>query len=299
MLHLLPKNKYPLKYISSGNLVSENGFVHPRRNLDTFVLLFGLKGEMFITQGSSQFTLSPNSYVVLFPGIEHYGTQPSNGELSYLWCHFQLTNSNCSYMQTDEVIQLINNAINDKRENLLLDVYILSEYGQLSGHGRTELLFHQVLDIAKERAYSHFSADYALSLLVLEISNQFFRFAIEESVERTKTKMRIYQITEWLRTNYNECCSLQALAERFNYHPAYLSASFKKSTGMTLVKYVTKLRIASAKGLLLKADLSIAQIASSCGFTDAKHFMKVFKAQEFTTPSQYRYSFVRKKINKA
>lgn len=54
-----------------------------------------------------------------------------------------------------------------------------------------------------------------------------------------------------------------------------------------------------ARGLLLKTETSIAQIAAACGFSDDKHFMKVFKAQEFTTPSQYRYSFVRKKINNA
>jgi AraC-like DNA-binding protein len=297
MLHLLPRNKFPLKYISSGNLISEDGFIHPKRNLDTFVLLFGVKGNMYITQGNSQFVLSPNTYVILFPGMEHCGTKPSQGELSYLWCHFQITNRGCDYLQTADVIQLINNTINERRENLLLDVYILSEFGTLSEHGRTEQLFHQLLDIAKERAYSHFSADYALSLLVLEISNQFFRFAIQENVERTKTKNRIYEITEWLRTNYTQSCSLQELAERFNYHPAYLSASFKRSTGITLVKYITKLRIASAKRLLLKTEMSVAQIASACGFTDDKHFMKVFKAQEFTTPSQYRYSFVRKKIN--
>ena len=181
---------------------------------------------------------------------------------------------------------------------MLLDVYILSEFGDLSDHGRVELLYHQLLDIAKGQPYSHFISDYALSLLVLEISNQFFRFALQETAEKTKTKQRIYEITEWLRKNYNEDCSLQSLSERFFYHPAYLSASFKKSTGISLVKYVRKLRIASAKDLLLNTDCTITQIAHTCGFYDDKNFMKVFKAQEFTTPSQYRYSFSRKKINK-
>ena len=110
--------------------------------------------------------------------------------------------------------------------------------------------------------------------------------------------MRIYEITEWLRMHYNEDFSLQALARRHNCHPAYLSASFKKSVGITLGRYVTRLRIAAAKNLLMQPELTIAQIASACGFTDDKHFMKVFKSQEFTTPSQYRYSFVRKKIIK-
>ena len=298
MLHLLPNNQYPLKYISGGNLLSEDGFVHPRRNLDTFVLLLGLKGTMHIVQGGQPFTLSPNAYVILFPGMEHYGSAPSVGELSYLWTHFQLTDRCGGYLQTEEVLQILNNTINEKRERLLLDVYILSEYGRLSEQGRTEQLFHQLLDIARERPYSHIIPDYALSLLMLEISNQYFRYAIQENVERSKTNRRMYEITEWLRTNYSETCSLQSLAERFNYHPAYLSTSFKRSTGMPLVRYVTKLRIASAKRLLLKTDMPIAKVAAACGFSDDKHFMKVFKAQEFTTPSQYRYSFTRKEINK-
>ena len=298
MLHLLPNNRFPLKYISGGNLLSEDAFVHPRRTLDTFVLLFGLKGEMRITQGNQPFVLVPNTYMVLFPGMEHYGSEPSVGELSYLWCHFQLTDRCPDYLKTDEVIQLINNTINEKRERLLLDVYILSEFGVLPEHGRTEQLYHQLLDIAKEKPYSPYIVDYALSLLVLEISNQFFRFAVKETVSRNKTNQRIYEITEWLRTNFNENCSLQGLSERFNCHPAYLSSTIKKSTGMPLVRYVTKLRIAAAKRDLLKTDMSIAQIAHACGFTDDKHFMKVFKALEFTTPSQYRYSFTRKKINK-
>jgi len=298
MLHLLSDNKYPLKYISSGHLLSEDSFLHPKRNLDTFVLLYGLKGKMDIYQGDSCWTLAPNQYIILFPGIDHGGVTPTQGELSYLWCHFQLKIRKTEYMTTNELIQLIKSTSIEKQRNMLLDVYILSEFGNLSDHGRVEVLYHQVLDIAKEQPYSHFISDYALSLLVLEISNQFFRFALQETVKKTKTKQRIYEITEWLRKNYNEDCSLQSLSKRFYYHPTYLSASFKKSTGISLVKYVRKLRIATAKDLLLNTDDTIAQIAHTCGFHDDKNFMKVFKAQEFTTPSQYRYAFSRKKIIK-
>lgn len=298
MLHLLPSNKQPLKYISCGNLRCEDGFVHPQRNLDTFVLLNGMKGEMHIAQGNSHLVLSPHTCIVLFPGIDHYGIRPTEGELSYFWCHFQLTNQRGSYLQTDEVIRLINNATNEKHENLLLDAFIISEHVNLDENGRTELLFHQLLDIAREMNYSHFMADYALSLLMLEISNQYFQLIVGKSVGRTKAMMRVFEIAEWLRTHYDENCSLQELATKFCYHPAYLSTFFKNGIGMTLTCYLTKLRIASVKNLLLNTDMTIVQIAQESGFSDDKHLMRVFKAQEYITPSQYRYSFFRKKINK-
>lgn len=298
MLHCLPSNKLPLKYISSGNLVSGKGFVHPHRNLDTFVLLYGLKGEMHIAQGDGSFVLRPNTYIVLFPGLEHRGTQPSEGELSYFWCHFQLRQKGAQYLLSQDVLRLIHNSLNTKRENMLLDVYMISEYGELPESGRAELLFHQVLDIAREGGYSGYLADYALSLLMMELSNQFFLSASSASIDRSKAKLRIYEITEWLRTHYSEPCTLQDLAMRFCFHPAYLSDSFKKNTGIPLHRYVTKLRIAAAKKLLMSTEKTIAAIAEECGFSSDKHFMKAFKTYEFTTPSQYRYSFVRKKINR-
>jgi len=298
MLHILPASKNPLKYISSGHLLSNDGFLHPRRNLDTHVLLLGLKGTMYITQGKTQWQLKPNTYIVLFAGMEHYGYKPSEGELSYLWCHFQTKQRNPKFLHTDEVINLINNTSNENRDNMLLDTYILSEFGELSDHARVELCYHQLLDIAREKPYSHFISDYALSLLVLEISNQYFCFATSNAIERNKSKQRITEIIEWLRTHHVEDCSLQNLAERFHYHPTYLSAAFAKNTGLTLVRYVKKLRIDTAKDLLLKTDDTVAQIALASGFSDDKTFMKAFKEYEFTTPSQYRYSFSCTRINK-
>ena len=298
MFHALSTSKYPLRYISSGHLLSNDGFLHPRRNLDTHVLLLGLKGTMYITQGKTELELNPNTYIVLFAGMEHFGTRPSEGELSYLWCHFQIKQRNLRYLQTDEVVHLINNTSNESRDNMLLDAYILSEYGELSDHARVELCYHQLLDIANEKSYSHFVSDYALSLLVLEMSNQFFLFATRDSIERNKSKQRMSEIIAWLRTHHVEDCSLQQLAERFHYHPTYLSAAFRKNTGMTLARYVKRLRIDTAKGLLLNTDNTVAQVAWASGFSDDKTFMKAFKEYEFTTPSQYRYSFSRKRINK-
>ena len=91
--------------------------------------------------------------------------------------------------------------------------------------------------------------------------------------------------------------TVRGLAEKFGYHPTYLSALIKQYTGYPLVTYITRTRISVSKNLLNSHSLTIRQISSMCGFTDEKHFMKLFRQFEGMTPTQYRKAFDQKKIN--
>ena len=57
------------------------------------------------------------------------------------------------------------------------------------------------------------------------------------------------------------------------------------------------MRIRTAKTLLSNYGVTIKEAAFSCGFSDEKYFMKVFKNLEGITPAQYKKSFGRKNIN--
>ena len=48
MLYCISDASFPMSYVSSGNLVSEGGFVHPRRILDTFVFILVQQGTLHI-----------------------------------------------------------------------------------------------------------------------------------------------------------------------------------------------------------------------------------------------------------
>lgn len=39
MLYFISDASKPVEYISCGNLASKDGFVHPKRNIDSFVLI--------------------------------------------------------------------------------------------------------------------------------------------------------------------------------------------------------------------------------------------------------------------
>lgn len=82
--------------------------------------------------------------------------------------------------------------------------------------------------------------------------------------------------------------SLTAMANMLQINASYLSALFKKETGVTLTEYVNKKRIDHAILLLNSSDAQIQTIAQHCGITDVNYFTKLFKKQVGKTPKEYR-----------
>lgn len=96
MLYFISDAGKPVEYISCGNLTSKDGFVHARRNIDSFVLIIVVKGTLHICQNMSNFDVKEDEFILLFPDTLHYGYRPSAGELSYYWVHFYVHDPNYS-----------------------------------------------------------------------------------------------------------------------------------------------------------------------------------------------------------
>jgi hypothetical protein len=82
MFYFISDNKYPLTHCSSGKLINNENFIHSKRNLDTFVILIGCKGTLYIAQDDKRYELTPNKFIILFPFHTHYGYKKSEGNLT-------------------------------------------------------------------------------------------------------------------------------------------------------------------------------------------------------------------------
>ena len=77
-----------LHFFNAGNLVSRGEFIHQRRVMKCWVLIYVLSGRLDISSGGICRSVASGEWLFLKPGEEHFGTAPSEGELSYLWAHF-------------------------------------------------------------------------------------------------------------------------------------------------------------------------------------------------------------------
>ncbi len=82
--------------------------------------------------------------------------------------------------------------------------------------------------------------------------------------------------------------SVESLADELKIHRSTLSRRFRQITGTTLTDYIIAMRMQNAVAMLRETSLSIAEIATQCGYADPNYFSKHMKAKLGTPPSDFR-----------
>jgi len=99
---------------------------------------------------------------------------------------------------------------------------------------------------------------------------------------------RINSITKYIRENYKENLTTAGIADFFHMSEGHLCHSFKEITGKTIKKYINSVRIEKASDLIIASDMSILEIALSCGFNDVNYFSRCFKKIKGSCPTSLR-----------
>lgn len=88
--------------------------------------------------------------------------------------------------------------------------------------------------------------------------------------------------------NYTHKISLQEIATASGLSAPYFSTIFKEEMGENLSSYLNRIRVEKASRMLTETDLSLSEIAGSCGFEDQSWFSKTFKHYIGVSPGKYR-----------
>ena len=92
----------------------------------------------------------------------------------------------------------------------------------------------------------------------------------------------------YISIHYAEPITINQIAADVHLSPTYLSSIVAKETGITIHDHIFNIRMANAEKLLLRTDLSVAQISRKVGYDTVKYFSKKFKEHTGQTPSAYR-----------
>ncbi|MEK8128248.1 response regulator [Paenibacillus filicis] len=98
----------------------------------------------------------------------------------------------------------------------------------------------------------------------------------------------IEAIRDYIVGHYQEDVTLSSLAARFNFNPWYISRKFKEIYKVTVITYLTELRMDKARMLLANTGMTVSEMANTLGYADENYFSKVFKKHTGLSPLQYR-----------
>lgn len=92
----------------------------------------------------------------------------------------------------------------------------------------------------------------------------------------------------FIHDNLNRPLPLAEIAAQVYLSPRHLSRLFARFTGKSPAHYITHARMDRARGLLLRSQTPIKEVAATVGYPDVHHFTRAFTAHFGTPPGEMR-----------
>lgn len=106
--------------------------------------------------------------------------------------------------------------------------------------------------------------------------------------EQYSSRLKFAPLLRFIENNIGSKLSLKELGAMMHLQPTYLSNSFKKSFGVSLIQYCIIRRIERSKILLNTSSYSLEEISEKLGFNNAFHYSMTFKKHLGISPSKFR-----------
>lgn len=94
---------------------------------------------------------------------------------------------------------------------------------------------------------------------------------------RNHINPKVHEVQDYLIEHIAGEHTVESLAERVAMSPRNLSRVFKDETGLTIVEYLTRLRLEHARTLMNNPEFTVDYIASQCGFKTARQLQRILK----------------------
>lgn len=111
----------------------------------------------------------------------------------------------------------------------------------------------------------------------------------EQSTNTTKQEFYYNKATQYIADHLDDpSLSAEKVAEQVHICRKYLLTVFQKYRQTTTNTYIINQRLERAKQLLIHTNMSVGEIAMSCGYSDPLTFSRLFKKKIGISPRQYR-----------
>ena len=247
-----------VKNCGAGKFISHGEWIHPDRVIDSNEIIFVTKGEVYINENGTEYHVRPDEILILEPNLRHFGYKASTNT-EFFWLHW--------YGSPD------------------IDLHI--KHRKIENPYNISLYLRQLLDARLTHKTSE-GMDYLTRLILIELYSN----SKQPNANRTAEK-----IAAWIEANCHTAITEMQIASQFGYNADYLNRLFKSNFSKTIKQYINNKRIEHIKGLMLRGELPLKEIAIRSGFSEYKYFLKFFKYHEKITPTQFYKQYTKMHIN--
>ena len=251
----------------------------PHRHTFFEVCLVGEYGAgEFIVQDRAH-PVRPGDLFVARPGVIHQIVNTGRPDMELSWVSFQWTPSPAP--PPGEVDALLR----DFAESPLLVA--------LDGQEQISALWRALRAVASGQPGAAYEAQYqalatALILGVAQAGAGRERLAGEEPPGQDTGDLAARLAVRFIHDNLNRPLPLAEIAAQAHLSPRHLSRLLTRFTGKSPAHYITHARMDRARGLLLRSQTPIKEIAATVGYPDVHHFTRAFTAHFGTPPGEMR-----------
>lgn len=245
-----------------------------------YELIFCLKGKLYLTLNGQNLILNPHELLVVPPFYKMAGYYDSPVETDFYWLHFlpqvkgQVVNLSAEHVAS----QLTKIGHDKEHQSIILPLkFAVTNFEEVT------ILIHQILAVSKTLPFLD-ERNYLTSALLIKL------FMGTIGGDGRDDQLHVEAIKEWIRAHISANLTVEEIALQNSLSPDYLTRLFKRVLGMTTLQYINRVKVETAKSLLIRTNLSIKEVAANSFFSDTRTFMRRFKALTGLTPSEYRHS---------
>ena len=257
---------------------------HPRYEMSShwhneIELMRIISGKLNIKLNSNEYLAEKGDLIFVNPETVH-GATPV-GECKY----------DCIVMRFD-MLSVEDESCRYFIDSLLNHDILINEYNRDCPErfkNAMNYLFDSMDGTAPGYKFSVISALYDLLGSVID-NKMYTSVAMETESHSDKNLTKLKNVLSFIRENYQKQITLSDMGKEANMSQKYFCSFFKKMTNKTPMEYLILYRVECAARKLLYSDMSVTDIALSCGFNDLSYFIKTFKNIKGVTPARFKNS---------
>lgn len=125
-------------------------------------------------------------------------------------------------------------------------------------------------------------------LSILTTLCQNYSISFEVPYEDSRLLTSIKSVIGYIHSESHRPLTLDMLAEIAGMSKCYLSRTFHRVTGYTVIAYINHTRCEKAKSMLAKNEMTVESIALASGFANVSYFIRTFLSVTGMRPGEYR-----------